>query len=31
MKISITYNKSTLYIYAILDCRSNPQNIDYIL
>lgn len=25
------YDETTIYIYAVLDCRSNPQNIDYIL
>jgi len=25
------YNEFTIYIYAILDCRSNPRNMDYIL
>lgn len=25
------YDQTTIYIYAILDCRSHPQNIDYIL
>lgn len=25
------YNENTIYIYAILDCRSNPQNINKTL
>lgn len=25
------YDKNTIYIYAILDCRSNPQKRDEIL
>jgi hypothetical protein len=25
------YDQSTIYIYAVLDCRSNPQNVDYVL